>query len=108
LGVVWVLYGAKALWKSYIRRKIKKQFLPKLNLKGFSGLSCHFSDRGIEYREDKKKNNISYSDIMAMLPLDREFVFCYKGGAFLLPYRVFEGDDDIKQFVKDYEMCTAV
>lgn len=105
LAVLWVLYGAKAVWKGYIRRKIAKQILPRMNIQEFREMSYHFGENGIEYRENGKKNLIPWKDIVLMAPMENQFAFCYAKGAVLIPYRVFEGEEDMKQFVKDCEIC---
>jgi len=105
LAVLWVLYGARAVWKSYIRRKITSQILPKMNVTEFKEVSYHFKENGIEYRENNKKQMIPWEKIAVMLPLESQFAFCYAEGTVLVPYRVFEGEEDMKQFVKDYELC---
>lgn len=103
LAVLWVLYGASAVWKRFIRRKIRRRFLPKMNIQEFREMNYHFGDDGIEYSEKNKKTRIAWKDIGAMLPLEHEFAFCYRGGTILIPYRVFAGEEDMKQFILEYE-----
>ncbi|WWR16719.1 hypothetical protein V1224_04605 [Lachnospiraceae bacterium JLR.KK008] len=103
LAVVWVLYGASAVWRRYIRGKIRKKFLPRMNVKEFKEVTYHFGEREIEYSDKNKKTKIAYSDIVTMLPLKSQFAFCYPGGTILLPYRVFKEEEDMKQFIKEYE-----
>lgn len=103
LAVLWVLYGASTVWKRYIRRRIRKQILPKMNVKEFKEITYYFGRQGIEYFDRNKKVKIAYSDIVTMLPLASQFALYYCGGTILLPYRVFSGEEDMKQFVKEYE-----
>lgn len=107
LAVLWVLYGARAVWKGYIRRKIARQILPKMNIQEFREMSYHFGREGIEYRENNKRKLVPWTDVVLMAPMESQFAFCYTGGTVLIPYRVFEGEEDMKQFVKDYEMCRS-
>ncbi len=104
LAVLWVLYGAKAVWKRYIRRRIERQILPKMNIKEFREMSYHFGGTDIEYQENGKTTRLPYRELM-MLPLENELAFCHKEGTVLIPYRLFEGDDDLRGFLKEYELA---
>lgn len=103
LAALWVLYGASTVWKRYIRRRIRKQILPKMNVKEFKEIKYYFGNQGIEYFDRNKKVKIAYSDIITMLPLASQFALYHSGGTILLPYRVFSDEEDMKQFVKEYE-----
>ena len=35
LAALWILYGAGAVWKSYVRRKAERYYWPKLNIREF-------------------------------------------------------------------------
>ncbi len=105
LAVLWALYGAKALWKGYIRRKITHQILPKMHVTEFQEISYHFTEKGIEYQENHQKDLVSWKEIAAMVPMQSQFAFCYANGTILIPYRVFEGEEEMKQFIMDYELC---
>lgn len=104
LAVLWILYGARALWKRYIRRKIERRILPGMNIKEFREMSYHFGADGIEYLENGKRKRIFWKDVAFMSLMENQFAFFYKGGAVLIPYRIFEGEEDIKQFVREYEI----
>lgn len=103
LAVMWVLYGAKAVWKRYIYRKVTVKMLPKMQFQTIREVVYHFTDAGIEYQEEKKKRLLPWTKISGMLPLASEFAFAYDKGVILLPYRLFEGEEDMKNFLRDYE-----
>lgn len=104
LAVMWVLYGAKAVWKRYLHHKITVKFLPKMQFQSFREVSYRFTDTGIEYQEDRKKKTLPWKKVSGMLPLGSQFAFFYDKGAILLPYRLFEGEEDMKNFLRDYEL----
>lgn len=103
LAVMWVLYGAKAVWKRYVYHKVTAKVLPKMQLQAFREVTYHYTDAGIEYQDGKKKQLLPWAKIPGMLPLASEFAFAYDKGVILLPYRLFEGDEDMKSFLLDYE-----
>lgn len=103
LAVMWVLYGAKAVWKRYIYHRVTARILPKMQFQTIHEVKYHFTDAGIEYREEKKKRLLPWTGISAMLPLASEFAFAYDRGVILLPYRLFEGEEDMKDFLREYE-----
>ncbi len=105
VAALWILYGAKAVWKRFIRRKIEHKILPKMDIREFREVVYHFTNEGIEYSEKKKKIKISYDKIMAMIPLENQFVFHHQGGAILLPYRMFENEKEMETFLKEYNLC---
>ena len=105
VALLWILYGAKAVWKRFIRRKIQNKILPKMDIREFKEVVYHFTDQGVEYSENKKRIAIHYQKILALIPLENQFVLHYSGGAILLPYRVFEGEEEMTQFIKEYNLC---
>lgn len=103
LSVLWVLYGAGGVWKNYIRRKAERYYWPKLNIREFQEISYRFGPDSVEFKEEGGKVRISYPDFEALVPLKGEFVLYHKKGVILLPYRVFEDEADMKEFLKEYE-----
>lgn len=99
LAVLWVLYGAKAVWGNYLRRKAERYYWPKLNIREFAQIRCHFGENKITVEEPGGKRNISYSGIRLLAPLKHIFAFYYPEGTLLLPYRVFEQEEEIKAFL---------
>lgn len=102
LVALWILYGAAAVWKRFIRRKITGQVLPRMNIKEFREMRYHFGEKGISYSGKGRETKLAWTDILLLLPLENEFAFCYAGGAILIPYRVFADEEDKKQFLQDY------
>lgn len=102
---LWILYGAKAVWKRFIKRKVRNQILPKMDVKDFREVVYHFTENGIEYTENRKKVTIFYQNILAMVPLESQFVIHHAQGAVLMPYRIFADEAEMKQFVKDLEIA---
>lgn len=103
LAAFWVLYGARAVWKRHIRRKVEGYYWPKLNIREFKEVRYHFDSGGVEYQDSGRKVRIAYGEMQALLPLEKEFVLYHTKGAILLPYRIFENEGDIKDFLKEYE-----
>lgn len=103
LAVFWIMYGAGTVWKNYIRRKVERVYWPKLNIKEFREVRYEFEKDGIDYREAGKKIHVPYEEIQVMVPLQKEFAFYHTKGVILLPYRYFEGEADMKEFLKEYE-----
>ncbi|MCI8375383.1 MAG: YcxB family protein [Lachnospiraceae bacterium] len=103
LAALWILYGAGAVWKSYVRRKAERYYWPKLNIREFQEVRYRFSEEEVEVKEAGKRSSISYSDFQVPVPLKESFILYHGKGAFLLPYRLFEDEADMKEFLREYE-----
>ena len=103
LAVIWIMYGAKALWKHYITGKIEKKAFPQMNIRKFREISYHFESNGITYQDGKKPMFVDYRNLVLM-PLENQFAFCSKNGTILIPYRTLGGDEELRGFVEEYEL----
>ncbi len=99
LAVLWILYGAKAVWGNYLNRKVRRYYWPKLKVREFAEIRCHFQEKTVLVEEPSGKREVPYSQIRTMIPLKNMFAFYYPGGTLLLPYREFEKEEDMKAFL---------
>lgn len=99
LAALWILYGARVVWNNYLNRKIRRYYWPKLNIREFAQVCCRFTEEGMEVKDPSGKRKVAYSEMGAMIPLKHVFALYYPGGTFLLPYREFEKEEDMKAFL---------
>ncbi len=105
--VVWVAVLAPQIWQSFVRRRIGLETLEKMNIRGFSQVTLQFEEHGVICRE-KTKRSIPYREIQTLFCTPSTLVFvCGGGAALLVPLRLFDGKEELKQFVIQFERCWA-
>lgn len=103
LVVIWEWLATSYLWKKYIYRTINEDTIRHMNIKNFQKVTVSFQDHKIMYK-DSKPHEILYQDILRMSMADDIFIFQYKNkGTLLLPYRLFDGSEDIDEFSKSFK-----
>ena len=102
LCILWVLYGEKSVFRSYVERKVETKLIPKLAIQEYNEVTYYFNEREI-ICEGKKKESIPYEKISSLIPLSKMFVIYYDSGTILLPYRVFASQKQMKHFLLSLE-----
>lgn len=102
---LWVMYGTPKFWNYLAKRKINDTTLNQMDIKGFKEVQIHFQTHELEY-QDGAKHRIAYKNIKNLMPIPDMFVFQYdEQGTFLLPYRAFENEEEMRSFLKEFELC---
>ncbi|MEF9961998.1 MAG: YcxB family protein [Erysipelotrichaceae bacterium] len=105
VAMLWIFSFAPTLWVSYFNHRINDDTLKKMNITGFKEVKIHFEEKQLVYH-DQNNHTILYKDILAFSPLEDLFVFQYgKQQTILLPFRVFDNQEQIKAFIKEFEIA---
>lgn len=102
---IWLLFGSPYVWKKYLYRRINNNTLQQMNITGFNEITVTFKENKIIYK-DKNSYEILYRDIYQMVPAEKMFIFRYNDqGTLLLPFYLFKEEKEIKNFLKEFELC---
>lgn len=103
-SAIWLFYACPMIWKKYVYKRIDENTLKQMNISGFQKIEVTFKDDKIIYK-DAKKHEIPYGEVRGMMPIENMFVFMYhQQDVLLLPFRLFDSEDDISEFFKDFEI----
>lgn len=96
ISLLWLFYGAPAIWNVFLRHRINIATLKAMHIQGFSPVRITFSEEEILCDQDR----IAYTEISAILPFRKLLVLTYQNGkAILLPHRLFQNKKERMAFL---------
>lgn len=102
LALIWIIYLSNIIFIKIIRGSLKNKII-KENLKEIETVEYRFTDKFIYVNNEK----VRYENTSPIYFTNSSFLIYYKKKdnviAILLPYRLFDSDEEKKSFIKDFE-----
>lgn len=102
------LFMVPTIWDSIIERKVNKNILNSIDVKGFAPTTITVDGAGFTIKANGKTIKVKFSDINFHVLLQNIIIIAYnKKDMFIIPNRIFETKEKVHEFINSLETSMA-